>query len=508
MQFNSFIFILCFLPLSLIGYFGLNSLGKKKFAQAFLLIMSLWFYGYFNASYLLIICGSITVNYLLSRLMYSDRAAATGFKRTILSVGILFNVALIFYFKYFDFFISNINAAFGSDFALRHIVLPLGISFFTFQQISFIADSYKGETGDYSFLEYALFVAYFPQLVAGPIVLHSELIPQFRDDKKLRIDFDNLSKGIMLFSRGLAKKVLIADTFGTAVDWGFSHANVFSGEEALAFYEIIIVMLSYTFQIYFDFSGYSDMATGLGSMFNFKIPMNFNSPYKALSVADFWKRWHMTLTRFLTQYIYIPLGGNRKGKVRTYLNIMVVFWVSGIWHGANWTFILWGMIHGLGQCFNKVTGGINKRIMEIAGRSRLKGLFTGIIKIVQWAVTFAFVNVAWLLFRADSVSQWFNIVKRLSVHYYTTRTELLECFRIPKIRYLFELLHLDISETTELYFCLYVIMGGAFILCLGFKNNYERHYKKNVQSLLFTLVILLVCVLSLSRISTFLYFNF
>ena len=507
MQFNSFIFILCFLPLTVVFYFGLNSLGKKKLSQAFLLLMSLWFYGYFNASYLLVICSSITVNFLLSRAMekVGDRE---GRKKGLLVLGILFNVSLIFYFKYYDFFISNINAAFGSNFVLKDIVLPLGISFFTFQQISFIVDSYRGETKGYSFLEYALFVAYFPQLVAGPIVLHSELIPQFRDERKRKVDFDNLSKGIMLFSRGLAKKVLIADTFGAAVTWGFDHANIFVGEDALRFYEIIIVMLSYTFQIYFDFSGYSDMATGLGCMFNFYIPMNFNSPYKALSIADFWKRWHMTLTRFLTQYIYIPLGGNRKGKVRTYINIMIVFLVSGIWHGANWTFILWGIIHGLGQCFNKVTSGFNRKIMEVAGRGKLGFLFTGVIKVIEWAVTFAFVNVAWLLFRADSVSQWLSILKRLGVHYYDTRSELLDCFRIPKLTYVFEALGVPNADDVVLKLSLYGVMALAFIICLCFKNNYEREYKRNWWSMAFTLLILVASVLSLSRVSTFLYFNF
>ncbi|RKM59804.1 MBOAT family protein [Butyrivibrio sp. CB08] len=505
MQFNSFIFILCFLPLTLAGYFGLNSLGKKKLSQAFLLIMSLWFYGYFNASYLLVICGSIIVNFLISR---AFKKVAETQKKGLLILGIVFNVSLIFYFKYFDFFISNINTAFGSSFALRNIVLPLGISFFTFQQISFIVDSYRGETGDYSFLEYALFVSYFPQLVAGPIVLHSELIPQFRDDSKRKVDFDNLSKGIMLFSRGLAKKVLIADTFGTAVTWGFSHANVFHGEEALGVYEIIIVMLSYTFQIYFDFSGYSDMATGLGSMFNFSIPMNFNSPYKALSVADFWKRWHMTLTRFLTQYIYIPLGGNRKGKVRTYINIMIVFLVSGIWHGANWTFILWGIIHGLGQCFNRVTSGFYKKFMDVAGRGKAGFLFTRVIHALQWAVTFAFVNVAWLLFRADSVTQWWSLLKRMTVPYYEVRSELLDSFRIPKLSSIFEVMGVANADRIALKISLYAAMAVAFVLCLCFKNNYERQYKKSTLSLVFTLGIFVVSVLSLSRISTFLYFNF
>ena len=508
MQFNSFIFILCFLPISLLGYFGLHCVGKKRLSQAFLLLMSLWFYGYFNPSYLLIICGSIVVNFLLSRLMYQRPGQSSDRQKALLILGIVFNVALIFYFKYFDFFIANINTAFKTDFALRNIVLPLGISFFTFQQISFVVDSYRGETGDYSFLEYALFVAYFPQLVAGPIVLHSELIPQFRDSSKWRVSYDNLSKGVMLFTRGLAKKVLIADTFGTAVAWGFSHADVFQGQEALSVYEIIIVMLSYTFQIYFDFSGYSDMATGLGSMFNLDIPMNFNSPYKALSVSDFWKRWHMTLTRFLTHYIYIPLGGNRKGKIRTYINIMIVFLVSGIWHGANWTFILWGVIHGLGQCFNRVTGGLHKRIMAAATRLKAGALLTGLIKCLQWLVTFAFVNVAWLLFRADSVTQWVNLLKRMTVPYYEIRTELLECFRIPKIRFVFDFLHLAVTEEGQLYLGLYVIMALALVLCLCFKNNYEIVYKKNALSLVFTWTVLTICVISLSRISTFLYFNF
>ena len=508
MQFNSFIFILCFLPITIVFYFGLNSLGKKKLAQAFLLIMSLWFYGYFNAGYLLVICSSIVVNFLLSGVFETSFCRSEKRKKAVLILGILFNVSLIFYFKYFDFFISNINALFGADFVLRNIVLPLGISFFTFQQISFMVDSYRGETKDYSFLEYALFVAYFPQLVAGPIVLHSELIPQFRDDTKKKIDFENLSKGVMLFSRGLAKKVLIADTFGAAVDWGFNHAAVFTGEDALSFYEIIIVMLSYTFQIYFDFSGYSDMATGLGAMFNFAIPMNFNSPYKAISVADFWKRWHMTLTRFLTRYIYIPLGGNRKGKARTYINILVVFLVSGIWHGANWTFILWGVIHGLGQCFNRMTSGIYKKITDFLGRGKLGFLFNGILKVICWAVTFAFVNVAWLLFRADSVSQWLNILKRLGVHYYNIRTDLLECFRIPKLSQLLESLGASNADNIVLYLGLYGAMALALILCLCFKNNYERKYKTTALSMVFTLAILLASVLSLSRISTFLYFNF
>ena len=503
MQFNSYIFILCFLPLSLILYFLFHDLGKRKLANGSLLIMSLWFYGYFNPYYLAIICSSIVINYLLSRAMRQAR------KKGFLILGILFNVGLIFYFKYYDFFIENVNALFRTDFNLRHIVLPLGISFFTFQQISFIVDSYRGETGDYSFLEYALFVSYFPQLVAGPIVLHSELIPQFRDEKKHKVNFDNLSRGIMLFTRGLGKKMLIADMFGRAVDAGFSQAALIPvGEGALTRPEIIIVMLSYTFQIYFDFSGYSDMATGLGAMFNLDIPMNFNSPYKSLSIADFWKRWHITLTRFLTHYVYIPLGGNRKGKIRTYLNTLVVFLVSGIWHGANWTFILWGVFHGIFQCFNKLTHGLYEAVCAAAKKAPLGRVLGGLIKVLSWTVNFAVLNVLWLLFRADSVTQWLQILKRLFVLNLDIRSEIVETFRIPRFRYVLSALHLPAEDINVLTTGCVLAMAAALVICLCCKNNYERKYRTNALSLAFTWVVLVVCIVSMSSISTFLYFNF
>ena len=510
MQFHSYIFILCFLPLTLIGYFGLNRLGKDRLAKLFLLAMSLWFYGYFNVSYLVIICGSIVVNFAISRLMDSSFAGKEGGTRRFLMIaGVIFNVAVIFYFKYYDFFIENLNALFRTDFVLRHVVLPLGISFFTFQQISFIVDAYKGEVKDYSFLEYALFVTFFPQLVAGPIVLHSELIPQFKDRPKWNMDFDNLSKGIMLFVMGLSKKVLIADVFGNAVNWAINQAGAIAvGEGALTVPEIIILMLSYTFQIYFDFSGYSDMATGLGLMLNLEIPMNFNSPYKALSVADFWKRWHMTLTRFLTRYIYIPLGGSRKGKIRTYLNTMIVFLISGIWHGANWTFILWGILHGLAQCFNKITHGIYEAGVLSIGKLPLGKHIMKLVRALQWLVTFAFINVAWLLFRADSVEMWISILKRFSVQYYVVRQEILEPFRIPKLTAALEVLGVANSTVAALWISLVIFMIFALVICLCMKNNYQAEYKRNVLSVLSTWVLFILCLISLSTVSTFLYFNF
>ena len=378
MLFNSYIFVLLFLPTTILGWFLLNRLINPTWSQLFLLIMSLWFYGYFNIKYLPIIIISILVNYSIFRLL--SWTSKEKFRVYLLISGMVFNVGLLFYFKYFDFFLENINYVFHTDFILKRLVLPLGISFFSFQQLSFIIDSYNREVPSYRFLSYALFVTYFPQLIAGPIVTHSELVPQFEDERKRNIDWDNISKGLYVFSLGLAKKVLIADTFGKAVNWGFG--NIPELDSISAF----IVMISYTFQIYYDFSGYSDMALGIAKMMNLDLPLNFNSPYKALTITEFWDRWHMTLTRFFTKYIYIPLGGSRKGKIRTYINTLLVFLVSGLWHGANWTFVLWGGLHGGFSVFTK----------------HYKMLFERMHPALRWLITFTFINVSWILFQSDS----------------------------------------------------------------------------------------------------------
>lgn len=300
MLYNSYIFILAYLPIVLIGWYALNHFKIYNAALGWLVMSSLFFYGYFNWSYLPIIVISIIVNYVLSMLIIPDTKYRLGNKtrRVILILGLFGNVGVLFYYKYFDFFAENINALFKTNISMLNLLLPLGISFFTFQQISYIVDSYKGKQSKCSILEYAIFVTYFPQLIAGPIVLHSEVIPQFQNKENRRFNSDNFAKGLCAFSIGLAKKVLVADTFAKVADYGF--ANI----EGLGTINALIVMLSYTFQIYFDFSGYCDMATGIGKFFNIDLPMNFNSPYKAVTITDFWKRWHMTMTRFFTTYIY------------------------------------------------------------------------------------------------------------------------------------------------------------------------------------------------------------
>ena len=398
MLFNSYVFVLAFLPIVIAGYFLLNRFEKYRAAKVFLILASLFFYGYYNWWYLLIIVLSVVLNYTFSRLMLAPQNAEKGGRKLIFALALAVNIGSLFFFKYFDFFVSNVNAVFGTNWALLHIALPIGISFFTFQQLSYVIDSYRGDENvrSYDFFDYAIFVTYFPQLIAGPIVTHDEMVPQFANISKKKLNKDNFAKGLYAFTLGLAKKVLIADNLGKAVDSGF--ADVSSLDAAAA----LIVMLAYTLQIYFDFSGYCDMATGIGKMMNIDITMNFNSPYKALGIVDFWKRWHITLTRFFTKYIYIPLGGNRKGKARTYLNVMIVFLVSGVWHGANWTFIVWGALHGIASVIDR-----------IISRDRSPQKMSVYKKCLRWTVTFVFLNLTWVIFRADSPAQAWKFYERL-----------------------------------------------------------------------------------------------
>ena len=305
-------------------------------AQGTLIIASFVFYGYGDYRLCVLLAFSIAVNYLL-HLGLMRNNCREGFRRLLLVLGIGINLGLLYYFKYFDFTLENLNRFFGTDFVLRNIALPLGVSFYTFQQISFVVDSYNRKMGKCSLLDYSLFVSFFPQLVAGPIVLHQEMIPQFQNPENRKINYDNMLSGAEYFIMGFAKKILVADTFAKICDAGYE--NLFELNSISA----IFTILAFTLEIYFDFSGYCDMALGLGRFFNIIIPINFNSPYKALNISDFWKRWHMTLTRFLTTYLYIPLGGSRKGFMRTCINVMLVFSLSGLWHGAAWTFVLWAV---------------------------------------------------------------------------------------------------------------------------------------------------------------------
>lgn len=492
MLFNSYIFILAFLPLVIVGYYLLNKrFLTNKAALIFLIAASFIFYGYYNWTYLLILVASVSVNWFTILLMRKKEDDI--FRRVFVTAGVLFNIGLIFYFKYYDFFIENINQIFNTGFNEKNIILPLGISFFTFQQISFVVDSYRHETDDYGIIEYVAFVSFFPQLIAGPIVLHDEMIPQFRNESKRKPNWEKMSRGLYLFAIGLAKKVLIADIFGIAVDWGYTNVDSITSIDAM------VVMISYTIQIYFDFSGYCDMASGIASMFNMELPMNFDSPYKAASIIEFWKKWHITLTRFLRKYIYFPLGGSKKGKFRTYINIMVVFIASGIWHGANWTFIIWGSIHGIAQC-------LNRRFMKQWEKYH---------PAFQWAMTFLFVNFTWIIFRADSMAQAGRIIWRsINFRNLSISSDLIDCFNVVEIKAMKWLL--SYSNIWNNFYNEYYINGfvmlswifGAMFIVLNKENAQRKAVNYNIGTALWTAVLLVWGIMSLSGVSTFLYFNF
>lgn len=470
MLFNSFEFIFVFLPIVLLAYFGLNRLNLHQWAKGVLVLASLYFYAFFNTSYLPIIVSSILVNYGVAVGMRKWDGVT---KKVLFGIGLLFNLGMLGYFKYTDFMIENVNALFNTSYTLKNILLPLGISFFTFQQLAFVVDTYKNKGRLPNFLDYCNFVTFFPQLIAGPIVLPEEMLPQFEDKANRNPRAKNLFDGIFIFSVGLAKKVIIADSIAVFANAGY---NLDLPHYTMA--EAWLISLSYTFQLYFDFSGYCDMAIGIGKMFNINLPLNFNAPYRATNFQDFWRRWHMTLNRFLTQYVYIPLGGSRRKEVRVYFNIGIVFLISGIWHGAGWTFVVWGICHGIGVMIH--------RIWKKKGYSMPSwlGMF----------ITFFFINILWVLFRADNMHEaWVIISSMFDNHQlylspaYTSH--------LPSI----------LPNSVNMMILFFAMLAGvigptAYQLC----NDYGWYRAKQAV----TVICFVGGVLFISRVVTFLYFNF
>lgn len=484
MLFNSYIFILCFLPLCIVGYFALNHYNKYTLAQIFVLGMSLWFYGYYNISYLYVIIASVVINYCIYIMI--QKIKGKKYSKLVMAAGVVINIGILLYFKYMNFFIANMNVILKKDISFLKIALPLGISFFTFQQVSFIVDAYRGEVPSYNFLHYACFVTFFPQLIAGPIVTQDELVPQFLDKERKVLNADNLARGIYIFVIGLSKKVLLADVFGQFVSYGYAVVDRLNSVEA------IIVILSYTIQIYFDFSGYSDMAIGIGKMLNIDLPQNFNSPYKSLTITEFWDRWHMTLTRFFTKYVYIPLGGNRKGALRTYVNILIVFLISGFWHGANWTFVFWGGIHGI---FVVIT-------------RKFADYFKKLHPALNWLLTFTFVNIAWVFFKANTFTQAVTLLRNaVAWKFGGFDTTFIECVRSPELTEVLSIFSLE-NIYPQIIITAYFVV--ALFLLLGSKNAYDKmqSFRPTATRMITTLFLLVWSVFSLTGISTFLYFNF
>ncbi|MBG0791665.1 MAG: MBOAT family protein [Desulfovibrionaceae bacterium] len=388
MLFNSYIYILFFLPTVFVVYFLLNRRKLIVAGKIWLVAASVFFYAYWTPQYSLIIILSLLANYGFGTVLQSASVDDSTRKRA-LAFGVAANLAALGWFKYADFFVENVNALLGGVIPQPHVVLPLAISFFTFQQVAYLVDCHRGAARERRFLDYSLFVTFFPQLIAGPIVHHSEMMPQFRTLRSKFFNWDNVGAGLNLFMIGLFKKVVIADRLAPWAAYGFDNPaelNLLASWTA---------SLAYTFQIYFDFSGYTDMALGSALMLNIKLPQNFNSPYKALSIRDFWSRWHMTLSRFLRDYLYIPLGGNRRGLSNTCRNLFITFLLGGIWHGAGWTFAVWGALHGLATIIHRLWTRTGLRLPRYAA----------------WALTFLFVNVAWVFFRAQTFADAVRLLK-------------------------------------------------------------------------------------------------
>lgn len=481
MLFNSYEFIFLFLPITLVIYFLLNRFNKNMLAKFWLVVASLYFYSYFNKSYLILIVVSILVNYFIGTEL-NMKSNNVIRRKVLLILGVIFNLGALGYFKYYDFFVENINYIFKTNFNLLHIMLPLGISFFTFQQLSYVIDNYHRKSLNYDFLSYCLFVTFFPQLIAGPIVLPAEMLPQFENEENKKVNWENMNKGLYMFSIGLAKKVIIADTIAHFANVGFDVM------ESLNFTEAWLTSVSYTLQLYFDFSGYCDMAMGIGMMFNIMLPINFNSPYKSTNIQEFWRKWHITLGRFMTNYLYIPLGGNRKGEIKTLRNLFIVFLASGIWHGAGWNFVIWGMLHGI--CI------LIHRIWKNTGRK--------LPKLIGWFITINLVNIFWVFFRAKDLQSAVKVLKGMA--------------DISNLIYM--LTHLGKIEEMTLDYRTFangnmgtiiniIVLITSMLIVFFFKNSFEDNkdifsqYTEWKIAFLFSLSILLF-----NNISVFLYFNF
>lgn len=486
MQFNSAIFVFLFLPITWAVFWVLRRYTPTKLVLSWLVISSLFFYGWWNPIYLGLIILSIGINYMMG--LWGDHHSNS---KKILTLSVGFNLILLGYFKYFNFFVHNIESISGSDFNAPTIILPLAISFFTFQQIAYHVDVYKHKAVELDFIKYALFVSFFPQLIAGPIVHHKEMMPQMDTVKTnpLRLDGDIFS-GLLLFTIGLFKKVIIADALA-------EFANPLFNADLINYvptaWESWTATFAYTGQIYFDFSGYCDMAMGLALLFGINLPINFFSPYKSRNISEFWRNWHITLGRFLRDYLYIPLGGNRVGMMAQMRNVIVVMFLGGLWHGANWTFVIWGLVHGamlaVHAAFTKLTS-------------------ITIPKPAAMALTFLCVAITWILFRADDLTDAIIILKSLD-NFDIAR--LPDFYDAPFIFTGTELLGLTSFQA-------FYWLGFAALLAFGFPNSIQIKdklstslspaLKHGVIGLLLATIIILMMINACKETNEFIYFNF
>lgn len=484
MLFHSYLFLLVFLPLAAGGWFFLNRRGYARGAALFLLGASLVFYGANDWRGLAVLVLSMLINWRLGRRL-TDAPS-----RPVLILGLVLNLGVLGFCKYTNFVLSNLALLLGRSFEPLSLLLPLGISFFTFQQVAYLVDAYRGQAETYTLTEYCLFVSFFPCVMSGPIAFHNEIIPALRRSAARGFDWEDGARGLTLIACGLAKKVLLADTLGNAVNAAWSNLSGLNASTAL------VAMLGYTFQLYFDFSGYCDVATGAARLFGVALPRNFDSPYRACSIAAFWERWHMTMTRFFTRYLYIPLGGSRRGFTRTCVNTLLVFLISGLWHGANWTFLVWGGLHGLALVAYKLRNHFTDRRLP---------------RPLGWLLTFLYVNLCWVFFRAPDLSSARLFLTRLLTGGWSRLPyDVYSCFMTTEVKVVNQVLGLQ-SQTLGLTATIFFLVL-ALVLSLVPGNALDRtlgeRFRPSGRTLAVTTVLLVWSVLSFTGVGTFLYFNF
>lgn len=513
MLFNSVEFLFFFLPITLFCFFLVQRFVGSAASLATLVFFSLFFYTWWNPVYLLLLLGSMVFNFFLGKKLTSRNQKTA---RVLLTFGITANLLLLGYYKYTNFLIDSVNTLSAATFDVEAILLPLAISFFTFQQIAYLVDSFKGITKEYNFLHYSLFVSFFPQLIAGPIVHHNEMLPQFEQKHAARFDINNLMIGLSIFSIGLFKKTVLADNLAIYANPVFAQAD--SGQ-SVDFFLAWIGTLCYTLQLYFDFSGYSDMAIGLARMFNIVLPLNFFSPYKSDSIVEFWRRWHITLSRFLRDYLYIALGGNRKGAVRRYTNLVITMILGGIWHGAGWNFIIWGALHGVYLVVNHAWTASKKQIT-----------FLYLPKPLPWLITIIAVMIGWVFFRATTFEGAIVILQGMSGLSGASIPQGL-LTRVGVLGELLQALGVSPASGGGLNFILstvWIVFGGFVVLVFPnvyelFRNvspaisSFSKHQSNNLIKFtwqpskrwaIFSATLLLLGLMTLGQISDFLYFQF
>ncbi len=489
MLFNSYAFILIFLPLVAAGYFLLHKYLQAKWANLFLIAASLSFMSFWNVNFALVLMFSVLFNYACGSALSIAADKDAKSKKPIFIAAVIVNILFLGFFKYSNFFLENINAVFATEIQMLRLLLPIGISFYTFMQIAWLTDIYRRGGYRYDFISYCLYITFFPYVMSGPIAYHTEIIPQLKSKTIGIFNVSNVCRGLFIFSMGLFKKAAIADTLAIIVNGGYDASSM------LTFTEAWLTSLSFTMQLYFDFSGYTDMAIGAALVFNVRLPMNFNSPYKALNIKDFWQRWHITLSRFLLNYVYIPLGGNRKGEARTLINILLLFLICGLWHGASWTFVFWGFITGVASIIYRLWTKTGLRLP----------------KAIAWLIYFNFFNLSVVFFRAQTWQDALKVLKGMAglngiiVSPNLAASPFWQNLTAVGVRFGAWRENLPATDTFVYFLCILLI---PFILLTRNSNELLEKFSPNWKNALAVSLMMVAGLLLLNQTSSFLYFNF